>query len=318
MRSAESRAAVPGRQRSPLVTAWLVGLLPFAAASLAMLLHREPPCPVRQLTVASLPGPVYDLHLGSDRSGDRVSLTDARGRIHVLSLREGRLRDTVLTLPWAPREMVASGLLWEDLNHDDRLDLRVIPFAPESDECVDGMVLHWRAPTPRRQAVGFVSDGDQYRQTIVTNEPRYWNVGQAATQVVAGGASYLITGVGDGAERTRVVGSSGTHQTLLGMPLSVGDMNEDGQHEVLTASRVTGGGDERACYRLYTWVRNGFREIWRGQRTVADPALSAIVESRPLGYLADLDSDGRCELVLLDSRSGRVDFSTWDDALTAR
>lgn len=217
-----------------------------------------------------------------DRRATIAVLEDARGRAPTVTLRRGgRLGAAALSpLPPAGGDASASGVAVVDLDGDGRPEIvSGVEGEPRLEiRQLDGGAFVRRpgaidAPVSTRAIAAADLDGDGALDLLLT-----------------GPASHAVTfGRGDGTFDPRMALSTGAG--IEGIP-RVADLDRDGRPDVI---ECVGGA-------LY-WRRNA------GQRVFDRPArLEGVPEGACRARLADMDGDGRLDLLALDP-DGRLDLA---------
>ncbi len=284
------RRAWLGWQVSTAATV-VLGLVAASVLSMAAPEQAGQPRLVRQF---ALQASIRAAALVSDRSGACVVLVDSARRVHFLY---GARRRCVLQTCWLPAAAA------------DYPALMLATKRAPDERFAEVVVLGWQ-PLKKLWRAGQDEPAlpvAAYRRTatgVVADQPRpgrYLPAGELERLVRHQNRMYRLRSRSDGAG-TQLVSQSRLGQTLKGDPLAIGDLDDDGSDEVLTAARLAAGEGYR-CH-LYRWVGHGLRRAWRVDVTAT--CTNGEELPRPVGYLVDLNHHGGAEMLLVDGQSGLI------------
>ncbi|MBI2297358.1 MAG: hypothetical protein HYU66_00145 [Armatimonadetes bacterium] len=274
-------------------------LLP-AAAVLGLVWRQQPDRSLlHPLGALQLTAPLIDSGTGQDRCGDHFAVLAGDARLHVFALETGLLRDQALRSPFAPRSLRSLEFAFLDLNQDDRLDL-----------CLNRTrgLGHVQGTGTRRFTAVYEQRGSGFQLTEVGLMPRLGGRSERSRQLVSGGKMYELRALLAAGERGETavarVPDGKVVRRLPGFACQVFDANLDGDQDVLTYEVP----DQRLPdveYRLFLSHGRKFRQAWQRRIPQHVPDTGEL----NIADLADLDSDGRQELIFVEPASGRV--SVW-------
>ncbi|NUP98470.1 MAG: hypothetical protein HUU35_01310 [Armatimonadetes bacterium] len=289
---------------------WMVCGLPMAAL-LALLLRPQHHPFIQPLARLELGLPLSDASAGSDRKGDHYAVADRHGGVYLIRLKAGRLHAE----PLHRAGLVGSSwMIWSDIDADDLLDLRVVaaePRALDGEGCASG----FQRSEPPLSAV-YLQQGNGLKLRGLGRQHLVGAV-QRSPDAVCRGEQWFRLGFRDsGGPLTLLNTSRGVAQTLRGEAVEVGDLNGDSCQEVLTADRSLSEGEDWVRYRLFSPLDHGYTQVWQMDGPCLPPN-DAVVQCRPLAEIADLDGDGRGELLIADPLTGQLQLFTWQEATPA-
>ncbi|MCC7494221.1 MAG: hypothetical protein IT204_17815 [Fimbriimonadaceae bacterium] len=289
----------PRRSVTAVATAWLTVVLPFAGSAAWLLWRPSTPAPLALVAALELRPPLSDWLPVTDRAGSQIALIDGAGVPHIVTLEQGRLRDQPLARPWPAAPPGDLSLWWEDLDADERVELRAQPFALDQSPVLDplGDVRHPSASATWQHRQG------AWQRTALTPRPRAAVPCGLARHVRLAGVDWALA-TDDGQRQTMIVAADAdlTLQRLPGNAIDSGDLDGDGTDELLLC-------DPQAPQplRLYAFRGHCFVPVWNGQPL----AQAALTGGLTLGTLRDHDGDGLAELLVADPQSGQLQAYRW-------
>ncbi len=303
------RGGPPPRPGRVIKLAWLVVLGPLAVLLALSLASGREEHWLRPVAALTLPGIVH-LEVGRDRLGDHAAVLDGRGQIHLLGLRDGRLTDQTLALPWAPRAQ-RTRLVFTAAAHDAPVDLVALRLPPRRETGdLDWGSGDWTTQTWRQQAGRF--------QPVKLPRQRVASGADAdSRRLCAGGVVYRLQEVsvnGGDQTLTQLVREDDRRagHCLEGAPYQVLDVDGDDHQDLLTTELVMHQGilTEERLHRLYVYRNGRFQLAWRATYQQTE----AFRQARRDTVVADLDGDGRPEILAAEPATGRLAVWAFDPA----
>jgi len=280
---------------------WVLGLVPLLVVLAAGLQSSRTETWLEQVGRMTLPDGIYQLQDGHDRRGDHVAALARDRTIHVLQLTNGRLTSQKLAYPWPERDGFRVRLALADATNDDLVDLLLMRYPiDETDTTVSQPISEaWECAIFRQERDRFVQDRLVERTPVM-------KLDEDTASLSAFGEQLRLATVSNGQQQMTQVYSAESERAialLAGEPYSIRDMDEDGNQDLLTSEeQFEGDQPGENVFRLYLFRHDRIHEVWSGTFQNVD------IWRAPRRYtlLADLDSDGLCEIVVTEPFSGEL------------
>ncbi len=289
---------------------WALVVAPLAAVALAALASGAEPERLHCAGAVKLRGPVRYARVGTDASGDLVVVSDGAGAVYQIDLSHQRVRSRLVYAPRPSRELWATALALVATAPDRPLTL--VPVTLMRGEEPDVWPALGEGPLPPKECPRFAPDS--------TGRLVYRGSGPAPVDAIAADGPTEVVGFGRSLGLKVMAGVSCSTmildrgqciQCLTGRVVAAGDMDGDGDQEVLTAAQAAPDAPSIIPLRLYSVQGRRYREVWHGSTSVPVEEGEA-AGLAPLAMLADLDGDCRDELVVCDGLTGRLTVWVWD------